>query len=73
MKKVDRALDISMIEEHRFDDCLFYNFCLAVAARKMWNSFSCRGCPDYVPAPQEDDEPSTTRSMEWVDRAQLLI
>lgn len=41
----DRLVD--EIKDHRNFHCLFYDFCLKIAAEKKWRSFTCKYCPHF--------------------------
>ena len=47
MKKLNHPLLEHETDQHRRDDCDFYDQCLDEAAVKRWPSFSCVDCRDF--------------------------
>ncbi len=72
MRKLKKPLEFADIPIHRHENCIGYKHCLAVAAKNMWPSFSCDGCSVYMPL-EEEEELSPPESMDWMDRAVLVL
>jgi len=73
MKRLKKPLEYADIDVHRHENCVAYKHCLAVAARSMWPSFSCEGCSLYTPMSIEEDDLSPAESLDWTERAVLVL